>query len=265
VSNKIFKRGVALYMNSLVKIVPNVKKYNDYLFNVNKGTNPIMLSGLTDTAKVHLAYSTKFYVEKPICIITYNEMQARKLIKDMQFFKEEIKFFKKKDITSFDFIAESKDELYDRITEAANTATLFKQNRESLAKLITSLQEGDIIALSPLQIAQLLINVSEEDKPLFSEEDKEIINDLAKTQQVYKAEEAKAILSFLEMKRLSTRENTDLYNRVINSLEHNCEYEPLFIEEGQLIRVSEENKKEIKTPIKKIELNNDNNKRTRKI
>ena len=157
------------------------------------------------------------------------------------------------------------DELYDKITEAANTATLFKQNRESLAKLITSLQEGDIIALSPLQIAQLLINVSEEDKPLFSEEDKEIINDLAKTQQVYKAEEAKAILSFLEMKRLSTRENTDLYNRVINSLEHNCEYEPLFIEEGQLIRVSEEKKKEIKTPIKKIELNNDNNKRTRKI
>lgn len=157
------------------------------------------------------------------------------------------------------------DELYDRITEAANTATLFKQNRESLAKSITSLQEGDIIALSPLQIAQLLINVSEEDKPLFTEEDKEIINDLAKKPQVYKAEDAKSILSFLEMKRLSTRENTDLYNRVINSLEHNCEYEPLFIEEGQLIRVSEEKKKEIKPPIKKIELNNDNNKRTRKI
>lgn len=157
------------------------------------------------------------------------------------------------------------DELYDRIIEAANTATLFKQNRESLAKSITSLQEGDIIALSPLQIAQLLINVSEEDKPLFTEEDKEIINDLAKKPQVYKAEDAKSILSFLEMKRLSTRENTDLYNRVINSLEHNCEYEPLFIEEGQLIRVSEEKKKEIKTPIKKIELNNDNNKRNRKI
>ena len=157
------------------------------------------------------------------------------------------------------------DELYDRITEAANTATLFKQNRESLAKSITSLQEGDIIALSPLQIAQLLINVSEEDKPLFTAEEKEIINDLAKKPQVYKAEDAKSILSFLEMKRLSTRENTDLYNRVINSLEHNCEYEPLFIEEGQLIRVSEEKKKEIKPPIKKIELNNDNNKRTRKI
>ena len=64
-------------MNSLIKVVPNVKKYNDYLFNVNKGTNPIMLSGLTDSGKVHLAYSTKFYSNKPICIITYNEIQAK--------------------------------------------------------------------------------------------------------------------------------------------------------------------------------------------
>ena len=102
-------------MNSLIKVVPNVKKYNDYLFNVNKGTNPIMLSGLTDSGKVHLAYSTKFYTNKPICIITYNEMQARKLIKDLNFFKEDISLFKKRDITNFDYIAESKDNLYDRI------------------------------------------------------------------------------------------------------------------------------------------------------
>ena len=57
-------------MNSIIKTVPNVKKFNDYLFEVKKGTSPIMLSGLTDAGKVHMAYSTKFYSEKPICIIT---------------------------------------------------------------------------------------------------------------------------------------------------------------------------------------------------
>ena len=61
-------------MNSLIKTVPNVKKFNDYLFDVGKGKTPIMLSGLTDVGKVHMAYATKFYTEKPICIITYNEM-----------------------------------------------------------------------------------------------------------------------------------------------------------------------------------------------
>ena len=158
-------------MNSLVKIVPNVKKYNNYLFNVNKGTNPIMLSGLTDTAKVHLAYSTKFYVEKPICIVTYNEMQARKLIKDMQFFKEEIKFFKKKDITSFDFIAESKDELYDRIdilnslinNEKPIIVTTIEAvsqqmiSKESLYKNILNIKTGDIINLDNLKEKLVLL------------------------------------------------------------------------------------------------------------
>ena len=36
-------------MNSLVKVVPNIKKFNEYLFEVKKGTKPMMLSGLTDT------------------------------------------------------------------------------------------------------------------------------------------------------------------------------------------------------------------------
>ena len=70
-------------MNSLIKTVPNVKKFNDYLFEISKGTSLIMLSGLTDVGKIHMAYSTKFYSERPICIITYNELQAKKIIKDL--------------------------------------------------------------------------------------------------------------------------------------------------------------------------------------
>ena len=48
-------------MNEEIKILPNFKKYNNYISNVKKGTTPIMLSGLTDVAKVHFAYSTYFY------------------------------------------------------------------------------------------------------------------------------------------------------------------------------------------------------------
>ena len=71
-------------MNEIVKILPNFKKFNDYIANVKNKISPIMLSGLTDVAKVHFAYSTYFYSEKPICIITYNELQAKKIIKDLQ-------------------------------------------------------------------------------------------------------------------------------------------------------------------------------------
>ena len=73
-------------MNSLIKIMPNVKKFNEYMADVKSGKTPIMLSGLTDSGKVHLSYATRFYAEKPICIVTYNELQAKKLIKDLKYF-----------------------------------------------------------------------------------------------------------------------------------------------------------------------------------
>lgn len=83
-------------MNSLVKTIPNVKKYKSYLDDVSKEISPMMISGMTDSGKIHLAYSTHFYQEKPICIITYNELQAKKIIKDLTYFEEKVDFFPKK-------------------------------------------------------------------------------------------------------------------------------------------------------------------------
>ena len=158
-------------MNSLIKTVPNVKKFNDYLFEVKKGTNPIMLSGLTDVGKIHMAYSTKFYSEKPICIITYNEMQAKKIVKDLAFFGEKVKFFPKRDVISFDYVAESKDTLFKRISvlnklvkndkkiivttiEAAMQKMITK---ESLYKHVMSLKVGDTFDLEVLKEKLVLL------------------------------------------------------------------------------------------------------------
>ena len=52
-------------MNPLIKNMPNVKKFNEYMLDVKTGKTPLMLSGLTDSGKVHLAYSTRFYGDKP--------------------------------------------------------------------------------------------------------------------------------------------------------------------------------------------------------
>ena len=77
-------------MDESIKILPNFKKFNSYIDDVKQGISPIMLSGLTDVAKIHFAYSTFFYIEKPICIVTYNELQAKKIIKDLQYFTNKV-------------------------------------------------------------------------------------------------------------------------------------------------------------------------------
>ena len=60
-------------MEPLLKIIPNIKKFNSYFSDIKNKVSPIMLSGLTDSGKSHLAYSTSFYEEKPICIINMRE------------------------------------------------------------------------------------------------------------------------------------------------------------------------------------------------
>ena len=152
-------------MNSLIKMMPSIKKYNDFLFDVKKDITPIMLSGLTDVGKVHMMYSTKFYLEKPICIITYNELQAKKIISDLEYFGENILFFPKREIVSFDYIAENKDILFDRINvlnkvlsrdkyivvttiEAANQKMIKKEN---LYKNILDIKLSDTLNLEELK------------------------------------------------------------------------------------------------------------------
>lgn len=158
-------------MNSLVKVAPNIKKFNDYIFEVKKGTTPIMLSGLTDAGKVHLAYSTRFYSDKPICIITYNELQAKKIVKDLEFFGEKVKFFPKRDTVSFDYIAESKDLLYKRISVLNNIAkgktkiivttieAIMQKmiTKEALFKNVMNLKVGDTLDLQELKEKLVLL------------------------------------------------------------------------------------------------------------
>ena len=96
-------------MSDIVKVLPNFKKFNSYIEDIKNKVSPVMLSGLTDVAKVHFAYSTHFYLEKPILIITYNEMQAKKIVNDLKYFTDKVEYFPKREILGFDYIAENSD------------------------------------------------------------------------------------------------------------------------------------------------------------
>lgn len=95
--------------------MPNFKKFKAYQKDIDSNISPVMLSGLTDAGKVQLASATQFYSKRPIFIVTYNEMQAKKLIKDFSFYTDKVAYFPKREIATYDIIAESKDVLYERM------------------------------------------------------------------------------------------------------------------------------------------------------
>ncbi len=164
-------------MNDIVKILPNFKKFNDYISNVKDNTSPIMLSGLTDSGKVHFAYSTYFYAEKPICIITYNELQAKKIIRNLEYFENNINYFPKKEILAYDYLAESKDITYSRIAclneihkkQAKIIVTTIEALSQKiipedvLYKNILELKIGDVINLEEIKQKLVLLGYERQD------------------------------------------------------------------------------------------------------
>ena len=76
-------------MNFLIKTLEENKKFQELTKQISK-TGPIAISGLTDVGMVQMLSATNEFAKKPICIITYNEIQARKMIEDLKYFTDKI-------------------------------------------------------------------------------------------------------------------------------------------------------------------------------
>ena len=102
-------------MNEIANILIQNEKFQEYLKEIKLKKGPISILGLVDVAKSIVVHSTSLDTKKPVCIITYNEIQAKKLYDDLKYFNENIVLFNKKEIVTYDYIVESKDALYERI------------------------------------------------------------------------------------------------------------------------------------------------------
>ena len=118
-------------MNILIKELGNLPKFQEYVTDIEKNLSPIVLSGLSSVGKIQLIEATREYSNRNICIITYNELQARKIVNDLRYFTNNVVYFPKREIASYDYVAESKDLPYERI-EALNK--IFEQEKSDKKK-----------------------------------------------------------------------------------------------------------------------------------
>ena len=102
-------------MNEIAKVFLQNEKFGDYLKEIKMKKGPISILGLVDVAKSVVVHSTNIDTKRPVCIITYNEIQAKRLYDDLKFFNENVVLFNKKEIVTYDYVVESKDTLYERI------------------------------------------------------------------------------------------------------------------------------------------------------
>ena len=122
-------------MNILIEELEGLPKFQEYVSNISKKISPIVLSGLSSVGKIQLIEATKTYANRDICIITYNELQARRIVKDLKYFSNNVVYFPKREIVPYDYVAESKDLPYERM-ETLNKIFEQEKSKKSDNRLI---------------------------------------------------------------------------------------------------------------------------------
>ena len=102
-------------MNTILGELGKNPKFIELINKIEAKQSPIAISGLIDMGLIQLGTAINEFSKKPICILTYNEIQARKLYENIKYFTDKVVFFPKKEIVTYDYIAESKDLPYQRI------------------------------------------------------------------------------------------------------------------------------------------------------
>ena len=158
-------------MNTIIGDMGKNKKFVELIKQIENTKSPIGISGLTGVGMAQTLTAINEYSKKPIAIITYNEIQAKEIINNMQMFTDKVIIFTKKDIVTYDYIAESKDIPYSRI-ETINRLKAKKNNilvttieavmqnlpaKETLYKNILKFKIGDICNLEDIKKA--LVNL----------------------------------------------------------------------------------------------------------
>ena len=102
-------------MNLILKELDKSLKFNDLMKNIENKKSPIAISGLTGVSETSILSAISERTKRPILLVTYNELEAQKLVKDFSFFTDKAVFLPKKEIITYDYIAESKNLPYERI------------------------------------------------------------------------------------------------------------------------------------------------------
>lgn len=122
-------------MNTIIGELGKSKKFVDLSKQIEKTKSPISISGLTSVGMTEIVASINSYNKKQILLVTYNEIQAKKILQNLQTFeKEKVVLFPKKEIVTYDYIAESKDLPYERI----ETLTKIKENKNLI--IVTTIE-----------------------------------------------------------------------------------------------------------------------------
>ena len=125
-------------MNTIIGELGRSQKFLSLVKNIENENSPVEISGLTDVGEGSLIAGINEFTKRPILIVTYNEIQARKLANNIKFFIDKVEVFPAKEILTYDYVAESKNLPYERINILNK---IYKEKNSVIITTIEALQQ----------------------------------------------------------------------------------------------------------------------------
>ena len=85
-------------MNTIIGKFGTSSKFKDLVNKIEEKNGPIAISGLTGVGSLQLLSGINEFTKKPILILTYNEIQAKRMLEDIKYFSDKVTFFPKKEV-----------------------------------------------------------------------------------------------------------------------------------------------------------------------
>ena len=70
--------------NLLLQSMKESEKFKEIIEKIENNNTPINISGLVDVGKSQIVSAISDTIKKPLCIVTYNEIQAKKIVNDLR-------------------------------------------------------------------------------------------------------------------------------------------------------------------------------------
>ncbi len=102
-------------MSDITEELLNLTAIDKILEEIKEKINPITLLGLSDVSKACIIGLTIQKEKRPILLVTYNELQAQNLNRNLKKIINNVTYIPKKDIITYEYDAQSMDILYSRI------------------------------------------------------------------------------------------------------------------------------------------------------
>lgn len=151
-------------MEALIEPLLSLPGYNRLLDSIKENRTPVLATGVIDVEQNHLMYALGKHSERPIFIITHNEIRAKEIFEDMKFFNKNIMFYPSKDIIFYSADVRSKD--IDRQRFKVLNSLIKDQNpivvlsidavfdkllpKKEFKKFILSISEGEVLEIDKL-------------------------------------------------------------------------------------------------------------------